>query len=80
MTRGPDEQRLFAVLQMLCTLNTIANPSHHIGAAPVYSEADVEMLVTTTTAMLRSLPDFWAQYPHPAPPASDRAGGPTPAP
>lgn len=70
-----DAQRSFAVLQVLRDLNAIANPHHHVGAAPVYTEADVEMLVTATTAILRSLPEFWRQFPTPLQEASGVAVG-----
>jgi hypothetical protein len=60
-----DAQRTFAFLTLLRNLNSIANPFHHVGAAPAYTRADVDMLVTVGTAVMRSLPEFWRQFPAP---------------
>lgn len=60
-----DAQRAFAFLSLLRNLNTIANPFHHVGASAVYTPADVDMLVTAGTAIMRGLPEFWRQFPAP---------------
>ncbi len=60
-----DAKRAFARLTVLRSLNAIANPIHHVGATPVYTAGDIEMLLTTAIAMLRSLPELWSQFPGP---------------
>jgi hypothetical protein len=58
-------KRAFTFLLLLRNLNTVANPPHHPGTAAAYTNADVDMLVTSTTAALRALPEFWRQFPVP---------------
>lgn len=57
-----DAQRAYTFLMLLRNLNTMANPFHHVGASAVYTHADVDMLVTASTAVMRSLPEFWRQF------------------
>lgn len=76
-TAPNNAQRAFAILTLLRNLNTIANPFHHVGSAPVYTRADTDMLLTATTAIMRGLPEFWQQFP--APMQATAGGAPQPA-
>lgn len=60
-----DAKRICARFTILRQLNTLVQAYHHTGERPIYSPDDTEYMVTTMVAFLRTLPNFWEEFPNP---------------
>ena len=61
---SPDAKRLCAMYSLLLQLYRSSSEAHHrVGAIEVYTREDIDTLLTSLIALLRSLPALWEQYP-----------------
>lgn len=61
---SPDAKRLCAIYSQLWQLYGLSQEAHHpVGAKAVYTSEDIDTLLTSLIALLRSLPALWEQYP-----------------
>lgn len=60
-----DHHRICIRYTTLRSLYKASHSPHHVGKRPVYTQEDIDYLVTSLVATLRALPAFWMEYPKP---------------